>query len=108
DPDDPTRAGIQVGSLEYIPPEQLRDAALVDERADIYAFGCVLYELCAGRPPFVGDAGTLQRAHAALRPPPLGALTTVPAVVEQVTHACLAKLPSQRPASVAELRGRLA
>jgi tetratricopeptide (TPR) repeat protein len=108
DPDDPTRAGIQVGSLEYIPPEQLLDAASVDERADLYAFGCVLYELCAGRPPFIGDAGALQRAHAALRPPPLGALTPVPSLIEQVCHECLAKLPSRRPASVAEVRARLA
>ncbi|HET9620738.1 MAG TPA: protein kinase [Kofleriaceae bacterium] len=107
DPDDPTRAGVQVGSLEYIPPEQLLDAASVDERADLYAFGCVLYELCAGRPPFVGDAAALQRAHAALRPPPLGALTPVPALVEAVCHECLAKLPGRRPSSVAEVRARL-
>jgi tetratricopeptide (TPR) repeat protein len=107
DPDDPTRAGIQVGSLEYLPPEQRLDAAAVDVRADIYAFGCVLYELCAGRPPFVGDAAGLARAHAALRPPPLGALAPVPAPVEAVCHDCLAKLPSRRPASIAEVRHRL-
>jgi eukaryotic-like serine/threonine-protein kinase len=107
DPDDPTRAGVQVGSLEYIPPEQLLDAAAVDARADLYAFGCVLYELCAGRPPFVGDASALQRAHAALRPPPLGALTPVPAMIEAVCHECLAKLPSRRPQTAAEVRGRI-
>nr|MBA3540281.1 serine/threonine protein kinase [Deltaproteobacteria bacterium] len=71
DPDDPTRANVQVGSLEYIAPEQLVDAASVDPRADLYAFGCILFELCAGRPPFLGDAAALERAHAALRPPPL-------------------------------------
>ncbi|HEX4419459.1 MAG TPA: protein kinase [Kofleriaceae bacterium] len=105
--DDPTRAGVQVGSLEYISPEQLIDAASVDVRTDLYAFGCVLYELCAGRPPFVGDPAALQRAHAALRPPPLGALTPVPAQVEAVCHECLAKLPRRRPSSVAEVRDRL-
>src|SRR6185503_520725 len=107
DPEDPTRAGVQVGSLEYIPPEQLIDAASVDPRADIYAFGCVLYELCAGRPPFLGDASALERAHAALRPPPLSALAPVPAAIEEVCHACLAKLPSRRPGSVAEVRERI-
>jgi tetratricopeptide (TPR) repeat protein len=107
DPEDPTRAGVQVGSLEYIPPEQLLDAASVDARADIYAFGCVLYELCAGRPPFLGDASGLERAHAALRPPPLGALAPVPAEVESVCHDCLAKLPSRRPASVGLVRSRI-
>ncbi|HEY0192429.1 MAG TPA: protein kinase, partial [Kofleriaceae bacterium] len=107
DPDDPTRAGIQVGSLEYIPPEQLIDAASADARADVYAFGCMLYELCAGRPPFVGDGQALQRAHAALRPPPLGALTPVPAQVEALCHECLAKLPARRPPTAREVRARL-
>ncbi len=107
DPDDPTRAGVQVGSLEYIPPEQLLDAGAVDERADLYAFGCVLYELCSGRPPFVGDASVLERAHAALRPPPLGALAPVPAALEALCHACLAKQPARRPASAAEVAAGL-
>jgi tetratricopeptide (TPR) repeat protein len=107
DPEDPTRPGVQVGSLEYMPPEQVLDAAAVDHRADIYAFGCVLYELCAGRPPFLGDASALERAHAALRPPPLGALAPVPAPIEAVCHDCLAKLPARRPATVAEVRARV-
>jgi len=108
DPDDPTRAGVQVGSLEYMAPEQMLDAASVDERADLYAFGCVLYELCAGRPPFLGDASALERAHAALRPPPLSAFAPVPAAIEAVCHDCLAKLRDRRPASVAEVRERIA
>jgi tetratricopeptide (TPR) repeat protein len=108
DPDDPTRAGVVVGSVEYMAPEQLLDAASVGPRADLYAFGCVLYELIAGRPPFVGDANALERAHAALRPPPLGALAPVPTQVEQLCHDCLAKLPDRRPASAAEVRARLA
>lgn len=107
DPDDPTRANVQVGSLEYMPPEQLADSASVDERSDIYAFGCVLYELLAGRPPFVGDAQVLERAHAALRPARLNALVTVPAAVDAVVADCLAKDPARRPQSVADVRGRL-
>ena len=108
DPDDPTRRGVVVGSPEYLPPEQLLDAASVDARADIYAFGCVLYELCAGRPPFLGDAAALERAHAALRPPTLGALAELPSWVDAVCHECLAKLPARRPASAAEVRARIA
>ncbi|MEJ7598562.1 MAG: protein kinase [Kofleriaceae bacterium] len=107
DPDDPTRAGVQVGSLEYMPPEQQLDAASVDPRADLYAFGCVLYELCAGRPPFVGDASALERAHAALRPPPLAALAEVPSRLEQLCHDCLAKQPARRPASARDVADRL-
>ena len=107
DPDDPTRAGVQVGSLEYMPPEQLADARAASARSDLYAFGCVLYELCAGRPPFVGDAAVLERAHAALRPPPLGALAGVSPSLEQLCHECLAKQPARRPASADDARARL-
>jgi len=108
DPDDPTRANVQVGSLEYIAPEQIADSTAVDERSDIYSFGCVLYELLAGRPPFVGDAAALERAHTALRPPRLGALVTIRAAVEALCADCLAKERSRRPSSVAEVRSRLA
>ena len=106
DPDDPNRAGVQVGSIEYMAPEQLRDATTAGAPADVYAFGCILYELAAGRPPFVGDPTTLERAHAALRPPPLAAPVHVPAVVEEICEACLAKPPDRRPAS-AEIARRL-
>nr|MBA2541848.1 serine/threonine protein kinase [Deltaproteobacteria bacterium] len=82
DPGDPNRAGVQVGSVEYMAPEQALDATTARGAADIYALGCILYELCSGRPPFVGDAAALERAHAALRPPPLSALTLVPAALE--------------------------
>lgn len=107
DPDDPTRANVQVGSLEYMPPEQLVDAASVTVRSDIYALGCILFELCAGRPPFVGDAAALERAHAALRPPRLGALAAVPAALEGICADCLAKDPAKRPRDLADLRARL-
>ncbi|MDB4961453.1 MAG: hypothetical protein JWP01_1452 [Myxococcales bacterium] len=107
DPDDPTRANVQVGSLEYAPPEQLIDAASVDVQADIYAIGCILYELCAGRPPFIGDAAALERAHAALRPPRLGAMAAVPAALEAICMDCLAKDPAKRPRDAKDLRARL-
>ena len=108
DPADPTRAGVQVGSLEYLPPEQALDASTVDARSDLYAFGCIVYELLAGRPPFVGDAHALERAHAALRPPPLGALATMPSDLELIVHECLAKLRDRRPARALDVRARIA
>lgn len=107
DPDDPTRAGVQIGSLEYMPPEQAADPASVDARSDLYAVGCILFELCTGRPPFVGDAAALERAHAALRPPRLGELAAVPAVLEALVHDVLAKDPAKRPSSATELRAKL-
>lgn len=108
DPDDPTRARVQVGSLEYIAPEQIADSANVDVRTDLYSFGCVLFELLAARPPFVGDAAALERAHTALRPPRLGALRSAPAAIESLLADCLAKEPARRPSTIAEVRGRLA
>ena len=107
DPDDPTRFGVQVGSLEYMPPEQARDANAVDARADLYAVGCILFELCTGRPPFVGDAAALERAHAALRPPRMAELAPVPTVLELIVADCLAKDPAKRPPSALDLRARL-
>ncbi|MEO8548689.1 MAG: serine/threonine-protein kinase, partial [Kofleriaceae bacterium] len=107
DPDDPTRANVQVGSLEYMPPEQLVDAASVDERSDLYAFGCVLFELLAGRPPFTGDAAALERAHAALRPPRLDSLVEVPPTVAQIVQDCLAKDPARRPRMASRVRAQL-
>lgn len=47
-----TRSGAMMGTPQYMAPEQLRDASDVDERADVFAFGCILYELCCGRRPF--------------------------------------------------------
>ena len=108
DPNDPTRANVQVGSLEYMAPEQLADAASVDPRSDLYAVGCILYELCTGRPPFLGDAAALERAHTALRPPRLAGTAGVSSAIEAAIMDCLAKDRARRPASARALRDRLA
>lgn len=47
-----TRSGVTMGTPGYMAPEQLRDSATVDVRADVFSLGCVLYELLAGQPPF--------------------------------------------------------
>ena len=107
DPEDPTREGVVVGSIEYMPPEQILDSALVDERSDLYAFGCVLFELLAGRPPFLGDGAALERAHTALRPPRLDSLVDVPTGIEQLVRDCLAKDPARRPGSASRARSQL-
>jgi serine/threonine-protein kinase len=50
-----TRAGLAMGTPSYMPPEQIDNAAEVDHRADVFALGCVLYEMVCGRQAFDGD-----------------------------------------------------
>ncbi|WP_437786713.1 protein kinase domain-containing protein [Sorangium sp. So ce1097] len=99
-----TRGGAVVGTPEYMAPEQLRAGAAVDGRADLYAFGAILFELLTLRPPFVGDTGAVEHGHLALRPPRPGELAPIPEALEELVLSCLAKEPDRRPAGAAWLR----
>lgn len=96
-----TARGHVVGSLTYLAPERLRGRP-ADARSDLYALGIILYELIAGRAPFVGaDDYELISAHLHDDPPPLDSVTAQPppeAVVRLVNQA-LAKEPERRFAS---------
>jgi len=106
-----TQLGTVVGTPRYMSPEQVTGSP-VDARADIYAFGVVLYELLSGHPPF--DAlGFAQLATDILTTPPapLPALTPrgepVPPHLAQLALACLEKNREARVASMAEVTRRL-
>ncbi len=69
-----TQQGQMLGTLEYIAPEQMMNAAKADIRADIYSLGCTFYHLLAGQPPFKGTQGELMSAHMQREPTPINLL----------------------------------
>jgi serine/threonine protein kinase len=95
-----TGVGVLLGTAAYMAPEQARGKS-VDKRADIWAFGCVLYEMVTGRRAFEGDevADTLA---AVLRAEPDWA--HVPAPLRRILHACLEKDPRRRLQAVGDYR----
>ena len=100
-----TQAGTSIGTPAYMAPEQVAGDPDVDHRADIYAFGCMAYELLTGRPPFT--ASIPQRVLAAQltdTPQPLrGLRPEIPSGLATLVERCLAKAPADRPASANEL-----
>ncbi|MGE5181802.1 MAG: serine/threonine-protein kinase [Acidobacteriota bacterium] len=99
-----TLQGTVVGSLTYMAPERLR-AEDPDARADVYAIGIILYELLAGRPPFVADNDfDLIEMQLDAEPPPLRELDpSLPQALDDVVARALAKTPGDRFASAAAM-----
>jgi serine/threonine-protein kinase len=100
-----TRTGMIFGTPEYMSPEQAAGKP-VDHRVDVYAAGVILYEMFAGRVPFVGDSfmGILTQ-HMFEQPPKIGAVnpnTVVSPELEAVIFKALAKDPGQRYQSMQE------
>src|SRR5207302_4233058 len=84
-------AGIAMGTAAYMSPEQARGQP-VDKRTDIWAFGCVLYEMLTGRRAFVGDSLTDTLAHVIDREPDWRVVPeTTPEVVRRLLERCLRK-----------------
>jgi Tol biopolymer transport system component len=102
-----TEPGTILGTTAYMSPEQARGHD-VDRRTDIWAFGCILYEMLTGRRAF--DGGTLSDTMAAVlsREPDWSALpANVPVPVRQLLSRCLAKDPRQRLRDIADARFNL-
>jgi serine/threonine-protein kinase len=87
-----TRAGVIVGTAAYMSPEQAR-GAVVDKRADIWAFGCVLYEMLTGRQAFHGDT-TSDILAAVLKEEP--DWSRIQAKAQPLLRRCLVKDPKRR------------
>jgi eukaryotic-like serine/threonine-protein kinase len=99
-----TRTGAVLGTPRYMSPEQCRGAGEVDHRADLYALGCILYELVTGRLPFTSDApGELIANHMLSPVDPPSQFVSVSSDTEAIIMRLLAKRPGDRFASAAEL-----
>lgn len=92
-----TKTGAGVGTPEYMSPEQCRGAE-VDQRADIYALGVLLYEMLCGRPPFMAEEFTAVAHSHIYEPAPAPTLfnPTIPPAVQNVIMRALQKRPEQR------------
>ena len=105
-----TAEAALIGTPYYMSPEQIRNAKGVDERADVWALGVILYELISGRVPFDGPSATaVLAAICGDKPKPLHEVcATVSADVSEIVGACLAKNLEERMPNVRELVRALA
>ena len=102
-----TLAGHIVGTPGYMSPEQARESE-IDQRTDIWAFGCLFYEMLAGKRAFQGD--TVQNTIAAVleRDPDWQVLPAqTPAKIRELVRDCLQKDAGRRPRDIAEVRRRI-
>jgi eukaryotic-like serine/threonine-protein kinase len=93
-----TKTGITLGTPAYMSPEQATAERHIDGRSDIYALGCILYEMLAGTPPFTGpNAQAITARHLMDEPPNITTMRrTVPQHVDQTIRVALAKAPADR------------
>ncbi len=108
-----TQTGSVFGTPTYMAPEQFEAAGAVTAAADVYAFGCCLYECLAWRPPFRAEGSNsakrvalLMRQHTHEEPAPLTE-HDVPADLARFVHRCLEKNPSKRCTDYGELHRQL-
>ncbi|MFJ6838382.1 tetratricopeptide repeat protein [Streptomyces sp. NPDC091209] len=103
-----TGTGIAMGTPHYMSPEQIGGSE-VDQRSDLYSFGCVLYEIATGAPPFdLDDAWAILIGHRDTVPePPRSHRAEIPEYLERIILDLLAKRPEQRPQDARELAHRI-
>ncbi|MBM4047912.1 MAG: hypothetical protein FJ279_22660, partial [Planctomycetes bacterium] len=98
--------GVQgVVYLRYAPPEQFAVPAKLDARSDLYSLGATLYHMITGRPPFVADSAqdTINKICSEEPVPPAQVLPEIPKPVSDLVIRLLAKAPSARYPSAADL-----
>jgi hypothetical protein len=102
-----TRTGLVMGSASYLSPEQAQGSS-ADERSDVYALGCVLFQMATGRAPFVADDPVAALYQHVNEPVPLpSVIRAIPPALEDVIMRCLAKAPADRYPSAAAVETAL-
>jgi eukaryotic-like serine/threonine-protein kinase len=100
-----TRTGVLLGTPKYMAPEQAREAAKIDARADLYSLGCVIYEMLVGQPPFVADgAGEIIAMQLFTEPEAPATRATVSPALSELVMRLLAKEAADRPQSAGVVR----
>lgn len=104
-----TVAGLSLGTPPYMSPEQAMGLETIDHRSDLYGLGCVLFEMVAGRPPFIGSSFVeIVRQHQSAPPPSVRTyLPEAPLALDRIFRRVLAKDPAQRYQSAGELASDL-
>jgi serine/threonine protein kinase len=99
-----TQPGVVLGTVGYMAPEQVKGEA-VDHRADIFALGCVLYEMFSGRRTFAGESAPETLTAILKHDPadPAGFGVTIPPVLLRIVRRCLEKRPDERFQSARDL-----
>jgi tetratricopeptide (TPR) repeat protein len=93
-----THSMVMLGTPMYMSPEQCKSSAKVDARSDIYALGCMLFEMLVGKTPFDGDSGELIAKHQLIPPPTVRSTAPhVPETLSLLVASMLAKSPNERP-----------
>ncbi len=104
-----TETGMSLGTPTYMSPEQAMGERTLDARTDVYALGCVTYEMLVGDPPFLGSSAQaiVAKVLTEAPTPPSRQRDTIPEAVEDAVLTALAKLPADRFASAAEFAAAL-
>ncbi|QDT65715.1 serine/threonine protein kinase [Calycomorphotria hydatis] len=106
---DLTASGLTVGTYMYMSPEQIRGARTISPKTDLYALGCLLYEMLTGRPPFQGEnfAQIFDQHLQATAPPVSIYVHDVPEELSDLVDSLLKKDPEQRPFNARAVQGML-
>ena len=94
-----TQIGVPMGTPLYMAPEQWKGASEVEDKADVYSLGVILYEMLAGQPPFIANSSSeVMALHILAAPRPIREMNqSVPDDVAALLHQMLGKSPPERP-----------